>query len=215
MAAAKRRTGMIRAAVIAFLIFIMAQCSVAVFAAPKVKKTEYEGRGRVEVDFFGKVKYKNVKVTVKDGAGRKYTARIVEKDNDDLTFVIVNFRKGAKYTYQISGIRAMREQKFGTVKGTVSIPKPGTSLTVKKVKYDREDRELDIEFASKITVRKPSVTISDGTRTYKAVITDRDDDEIEVRVSGLVRGRKYSYTISGISKRGSTAAPQIKGSFVA
>ena len=56
--------------------------AVPAFAAPKVKKAEYEGKGRVEVDFNSKVKYKNVKVTVKDNKGAAYSTKINEKDEE-------------------------------------------------------------------------------------------------------------------------------------
>ena len=49
-------------------------------SSPKIEEVDYEGNGRVDVDFYGKVKYKNVKVTVKDTAGKKYTAKVTAKD---------------------------------------------------------------------------------------------------------------------------------------
>ena len=85
--------------------------AVPAFAAPKVKKAEYEGKGRVEVDFNSKVKYKNVKVTVKDNKGATYSTTINEKDNDDLTFTIKNFKTGRTYTYTISGIKKSNESR--------------------------------------------------------------------------------------------------------
>ena len=63
----------------------MVVAAVPAFAAPKVRKAEYEGKGRVEVDFNSKVRYKNVKVTVKDNKGAGYSTKINEKDDDDLT----------------------------------------------------------------------------------------------------------------------------------
>ena len=72
--------------------------SVNVFAAaPVIEDVEYEGRGLVEVEFKKDVRYKNVKVTVKNAAGTKMTAKIVDKDEDDLTFFVKNLKPGAKY----------------------------------------------------------------------------------------------------------------------
>ena len=52
----------------------------ALAAAPIVKETEYEGSGYVDVDFTGRVSYKNVKVTVKNAAGKSLSAQITDKE---------------------------------------------------------------------------------------------------------------------------------------
>ena len=115
--------------------------AVPAFAAPKVKKAEYEGKGRVEVDFNSKVKYKNVKVTVKDNKGATYSTTINEKDNDDLTFTIKNYKAGRTYTYTISGVRKNKEKTYGKVTGKVTIPAASGTPRVKKTDYDRKDKE--------------------------------------------------------------------------
>ena len=119
--------------------------AVPAFAAPKVKKAEYEGKGRVEVDFNSKVKYKNVKVTVKDNKGAAYSTKINEKDNDDLAFTIKNFKTGRTYTYTISGIKKSNESSYGKVTGKVTIPTPSTTPRVKEVDYDKKDKEVEFE----------------------------------------------------------------------
>ena len=58
----------------------------AMAASASIRKTEYEGSGKVEVDFKKDVQYKNAKVTVKDSSGKSYTAKITEKDEDDLKY---------------------------------------------------------------------------------------------------------------------------------
>ena len=44
---------------------------------PVIEEVEYKGNGKVEVDFYGKVQYKNPKVVVK-GNGKSYKARITD-----------------------------------------------------------------------------------------------------------------------------------------
>ena len=62
----------------------------ALAVAPKVKDTDYEGGGVVEVEFAsGRVQYRNLKVAVKDAAGNRLAARILEKDDDDLAFELI------------------------------------------------------------------------------------------------------------------------------
>lgn len=184
-------------------------------AAPKVKETEYEGNGRVEVDFKTKVKYKNVKVTVKDSAGKSYTTKIVEKDSDDLTFVIKNFAKGKTYTYTISGVKKSGEKNYSSVKGTVKIPGAATAPAVKEVDYDKGDREVEFEFKNRVQWKSPKVTISDGKTNYVVRILEKDSDGIEVKVKKLTIGKKYTYKISGVRIKGNSAYQTISGTFKA
>ena len=130
-----KKLSRIRLPIVMLLIAIMILGStVSVFAsAPKIKKVEYEGKGKVEVDFAKKVSYKNVKVTVTDTQGNKYTATIVDKDKDDLTFKIKKYKTGRTYNFKITGVKVRGTSKYGTVKGTVTIPKPAAT-TVSKTK---------------------------------------------------------------------------------
>ena len=43
--------------------------------APTVDSVEYKGSGKVEVEFYEDVSYKNTRVTVKDSSGRNYRGR--------------------------------------------------------------------------------------------------------------------------------------------
>ena len=65
----KNNRNIVRRMLAALMIMVwMVVAAVPAFAAPKIRKAEYEGKGRVEVDFNSKVRYQNVKVTVKDDA---------------------------------------------------------------------------------------------------------------------------------------------------
>jgi len=189
--------------------------AVPAFAAPKVKKAEYEGKGRVEVDFNSKVKYKNVKVTVKDNKGAAYSTKINEKDNDDLAFTIKNFKTGRTYTYTISGVKKNNESSYGKVTGKVTIPTPTTTPKVKEVDYDKGDREVEFEFTTRVQWKGTKVTITDGSKNYVTRIKEKDSDSIEVKVSKLTIGKKYTYKISGVRVKGANSYKTISGTFIA
>jgi hypothetical protein len=196
------------------MIWIMAT-AVPAMAAPSVKEAEYEGNGRVEVEFKTKVSYKDLKVTVKDSKGKTYTAKIIEKDNDDLTFVIKGYKTGRTYTYTISGIKKKSESKYGKLTGKVTIPAAITAPKVKKVKYDAGDKEVEFKFTTHVEWKSPKVTISDGKNNYVVKILEKDDDEIEVKVKNLTKGKKYNYKITGIKIKGNNAYKTITGTFKA
>ena len=118
------------AAILAAALLITTAAS-AFAAAPAIRKTEYEGKGRVDVDFTKKVAYKNAKVTVKDSDGTAYTATIIDKDNDDLDFKIKNYKEGKTYTFTISGVRVKGTKKYGKVSGQVEIPAPAPAKVAK------------------------------------------------------------------------------------
>ena len=189
--------------------------AVPAFAAPKVRKAEYEGKGRVEVDFNSKVSYKNAKVTVKDNKGAGYRTTINEKDNDDLTFTIKKFKTGRTYTYTISDVKKSGEKSYGTVTGKVTIPAPTTTPKIKEVDYDKNDREVEFDFAAKVQWKGAKVTITDGSKNYVTRIIEKDKDSIEVKVSKLTIGKKYTYKISGVRVNGANSYKTISGTFIA
>ncbi len=189
--------------------------AVPALASPRIKDAEYEGNGKVEVDFRSKVNYKNVKVTVKDNKGAKYSTKIVEKDSDDLTFVIKSFKKGRTYTYTIAGVKKTSEKNYGQVTGKIAIPAATSAPTLKKADYDREDREVEFEFKNSVDWKNPKVTISDGKKNYVVRILEKDRKSIEVKVNKLTYGKKYTYRISGIRVKGNGSYRTMSGSFIA
>ena len=172
--------------------------------AQQIKKTEYEGNGKVEVEFFGYVQYKNAKVTVKAPDGTKLTAKITDKDHDDLDFKVKGLKAGTKYTYTISGIRFGKSGKYGSVSGTFKTPK--TELFIEKVKYDKRDKELEIEFFTRVQFKNVKVTLIDENgKSTSLKVTDKDKEELEVRASDLKKGKTYTVKVSGVRlyKKGS------------
>ena len=196
--------------------------TIPVAAAPKIQKAKYEGKGRVDIDFATDVRYRNVKVTVKDSSGKKYNAEIIERDEDDMDFRIKNYKEGKTYTYKISGIRKWNEKKYSSVSGKITIPKAAkassskkSNASVLKVEYDHEDREVCFDFKSRVQFKSPKISITKGSKEYASYITDRDGDEIDVRVKALKQGVRYNYKITGVRKYGSGSYGTITGSFVA
>lgn len=126
-------------------------------AAPQKKSIKYEGYGKVELEFRSKVQWKNAKVTVKDSTGKSYSVKILNKDNDEIEFKILQFKQGQKYTCTVSGVRQRRSGSYGKVSGSVTIPTTKVSESkavsialndaVKKYKIKKADAkgiDLDI-----------------------------------------------------------------------
>ena len=187
----------------------------AMAASASIKKTEYEGSGYVDVDFRSRVQYKSAKVTVRDSSGKTYKANITEKDGDDLTFKTSGISSGKTYTYTISGVKKSGEKSYGTVTGKVTIPAPTTTPKIKEVDYDKNDREVEFDFAAKVQWKGAKVTITDGSKNYVTRIIEKDKDSIEVKVSKLTIGKKYTYKISGVRVNGANSYKTISGTFIA
>ena len=134
--------------------------------APKIEEIEYNGLGTVEVDFIGHVKYKkSVKVTVKDNKGKKYTAKILKRDNDDLKFKILNYKKGRTYTFKIKGIKKWSAKKYRTVTGKVKIKKASKFIGVAKAKnIALKNAGLT---AKQVVFRKAKFEYDDGLYIYE------------------------------------------------
>ena len=72
-------------------------------------------------------------------------------------------------------------------------------VTIKSLDYDREDRELEIDFASKVLYKSAKVTVKDSAgKSYTVKILKKKKDSIEVRVSGLKRKKSYTVKVSGV-----------------
>ena len=197
--------------VILALVIMLCISIPAMAAAPEMLKTQYEGRGYVEVDFKTNVQYKNTTVTVKDPTGKTLAAKITEKDDDDITFHVSSLKPSTTYSFLISGIRKGRSGSYGTVKGSFKTPR--SELSVKKAEYDRTDGELELDFYGLVQYKNPKVVIKDTTgKTYTCRISELDRDEMEIVVKGLKSG-KYTAKISGIRLKGDNAYTSITASF--
>ena len=93
----------------------------ATFAAskPQVADIEYDYEDReVNIEFYGRVRWKRAKVRIYDNKGRNYARYIIEKDTDDIEIKTKRLKLGKKYKYKITGIKAKGAKKYTTVKGS-------------------------------------------------------------------------------------------------
>ena len=147
---------------------------------------EYESKGNVEVNFNQNVRYKNVKVKVKDSAGKTVPA-----------------------------VSRCSEEIYQTIKGKVYITVVNGKVPVKTIGYDEKDREVEFSFAKAVQWKASKVEITDGKKKYSVKITEKNRKELEVKVKKLKKGKVYQFTITGIRKKGDTKYTKISGSFVA
>lgn len=199
---------------LALLMLTALAVPTALAAAPTIEKVEYEGNGRVEVDFRQDVRYKSPKVSVKDEDGKSYSVKITKKDDDEIKFRVVSPAAGKSYTFTVSGVRAKRSSDYGTVSGSFQVPMAG-EVAVKKVEYDHDDREVDFDFTGRVSYKNVKVSIKDAAgRSIRVSKIERDSDDLTVRLSKrLTRGAQYTYAISGVSPRGEGNYQTLKGTF--
>ena len=195
---------------------ILALSAIPAFAAtPTIKKTEYEGNGVVEVDFKKSVQYKNAKVLVKDSSGKFYTAKITDKDSDDITFKVSSIAAGKTYAYQISGVRSGKSGSYVKITGKFTVP-AAKKLTIQKLECDVGDRELELEFSGRVQYKSAKVTVKDSAgKKYTARIEEKDSDSMEIYVKGLKKGKKYTVQISGVRLRNTGSYGKVSKTFTA
>ncbi len=202
--------------VLGITLFLGASPVSAASKKPKIKSVDYEGNGRVEVEFKRDVEYGKTKVTVKDTSGKKYKVSIIEKDDDDIIFVVKKAKAGKTYNFTITKVRREYTSKYYKVKGKFKIPK-NSKVTVKEVDYDAEDQDVEFEFKKDVKWKNPKVTITEegGTADCVTSIKEHDEDGIEVNVKGMTRGKTYKYKITGVAPAGTKKWKTVEGTFVA
>lgn len=185
-----------------------------------IDDVEYLGSGKVKVEFEDDVAYKddvNVAVTSTID-GKAYTANIYRKGLETMRFSVDAYEQGKKYSFVINGVKAYYDADFTTAAGSFTIKKPA-ALKIKKVDYDRWDRELSFDFRNKVEWqnKRNNMTIiikSMSGHRYAVRVTDRDNDDLELYVKGgLKYGAKYSYTIKGVKSRDADNFKNISGTF--
>lgn len=204
-------------AVILSLLMVMTLGGTSVFAAskPTVEKADYEGSGRIEVEFSGKVSWKNAAVTVKDLNGKTYKATIIEKDSDEIDFRIKNYKKNKTYKITIKGVAKRGTTSYTSVTTKVKIPAAG-KITIDEIDYDKTDREVEIDFVGRVQWKSPTVKITDSNgKNYVTRIIEKDSEGIEIKVNKLTTGKTYKYKITGIRKYGTKDYITLSGSFKA
>jgi len=181
-----------------------------------IEKVEYDGYGRVEVEFVNNVTLKSsAKITAKDSSGNTYSTTILDYDHDGIEFKINSYKTGRTYTFTISGIKSEGASSYTTISGTVKIP--SNALAIKSVEYDAEDYELCIEFNKSVTYGsnlKVTVTDSKGN-TYRTTILEKEYDEIELWVIGLTEGDTYTVKVENVKVSGGSSYTTLTKTFKA
>ena len=206
---------MLAMAVLAALVLTVPALAFSAVTDPAAQfRTEYDGNGRVEIDFRGDVMYKNLAVTAADPSGNAQTVTILEADDDDLTFRIENVLPATVYTFTVSGVKLPGGADYETLSGEVTTPAAGET-SIQKVELD-DGSELEIEFAGRVDYSDPAVTVTaaDGS-ALEARIIERDDDSLEVYVAGVARGSEYTVTVSGVGQAGSGVFGTVGRTFTA
>ena len=183
----------------ALVLVVLAALAVAALAEEAiVHQTVYEGLGMVEVDFLRDVQYRNLTVAVQDENGADYEVVLWETDEDDLAFRVVDIRPGLEYSYTISGVRTDNSGDFRALKGAFVVPE-NENTSIKKVEYDFDDDELEVEFHNRVNLEAVQVKLRDiGGTEYALQIRDFDRDGFEAYAPGLVRGAEYVLEVDGI-----------------
>ena len=167
----------------ASLIMLLAASVSAMAAAPIVEDVDYEGSGRVEVEFYGKVQYKNVKVKVKDTSGKSYTASIINKDSDDIKFRIKNYKTGKTYKISVKGVRERGTSAYGTATCKLKIPKASSGKSISASKA--------------VSIAKKDAKSRWNAKGIWDVDVERDRYRgvpvWEVSFSGTIKGRPYEF----------------------
>lgn len=187
----------------------------AMAAAPKIKSVEYEGNGVVDVNFTSEnVRYKSVKVVVKDAAGKSLKAKILEKDSDDISFKVSGLKANKKYTFTISGVRAGKSGSYGKVKG--SFRTPANKPVISKVEFDFIHSNLEIDFATKVEYKNLKVTVTGEDGNHPMVWNiEKEPDELDMDVDGMISGRTYTVVVSGVRVKGAGSYTKATKTFVA
>jgi len=184
-------------------------------AEPSFFRAEYEGNGRVEIEFKRDMSYQNLSVEVLNPFGQPEDVTLIEVDDDDLTFSVADVRDETTYTFTVSGIREGRTGDFGAITGQFTTPGPD-DVVITELEGDVEDGEIEIDFLGRVRYDNPAVTVTraDGT-ALDARITDRENDSIELRVSGLTRGEEYTVTVTGVAPQDSGVFGSVTRTFIA
>ena len=128
-------------------------------------------------------------------------------DDDDLTFQITDFAADAAYNFTISGVRVGRNGSYTSVSGSFTVPLEGAAV-IKKVEYDRDDREIDIEFAALVQYENPTVQCDrrrrHGPSTPPSTSGMRTASRPRLE-SPLNIGSEYMVTVTGVRAAQDTA----------
>ncbi|WP_138269256.1 Ig-like domain-containing protein [Anaerofustis stercorihominis] len=192
-------------------------------------KQDDDNKNIIDVHFTTKVMWdNNASITsLTDAGGNSYSAKIIDKDDDDLEIYVEGIKDGTNYTADIQGIKAYNDNSYTNLKVTFETEKTKetsnnskSSLKVKEVDFDREDKEVSFDFDKNIKLKSGAyVIIKDSNGNAYSSKNSRiicDEDDIELFLDkNLKQGQKYTYEINGIKENVGNSYETINGSFTA
>ena len=191
-------------------------------------KQDDDNKNIIDVHFTTKVMWDdNASITsLTDSSGKSYSAKIIDKDDDDVEIYVEGIKDGTNYTAEIQGIKAYNDNSFTSLKVTFETEKQQTkastksNLKVKDVDFDREDKEVSFDFDKNINLKSGAyIIIKDANGNAYSSKNSRiicDEDDIELFLDkNLKQGQKYTYEIKGVKESSSNSYETIKGSFTA
>ena len=190
-------------------------------------KQDDDNKNIVDVHFKTRVMWdENASISLTDSSGKSYSAKIIEKDDDDLEIYVEGIKDGTNYTANIQGIKGYDDSSYTNLKVTFETKKQQTksstksSLKVKDVDFDREDKEVSFDFDKNIKAKSGAyIIIKDSNGNAYSSKNSRiicDEDDIELFLDkNLKQGKKYTYEINGVKESTSNSYQTIKGSFTA
>jgi ferredoxin len=115
----------------------------------------------------------------------------------------------------ITGVSYVLSGEEGPFTGSFRVPAEG-EIVIKKMDYDRDDGELEVDFNTRVDYDELSISVQDKDgKVYEAQVRERDRDGVDLRVRGLKRGEEYTVTISGLRLPDSANLVSVSGSFKA
>jgi sporulation-control protein spo0M len=101
-------------------------------------------------------------------------------------------------------------------KSSVSAAVNKKKLAIQEVDFDKNDKELEVEFNCKVKFKKPKVVIKTTKgKQLKVKILEKDHDSIEVRVKGMKEGKRYTVKVSGVKAKKGGKYTSVSKKFVA
>lgn len=195
-----------------FAVLFTGMMSTEGLACLKVKNTEWEGKGKVEVHFPYNVKLRKAQVIVTDAAGKKHSARILKVEKREVEFRAADLRQGETYSFTIRGIKKKSKRgSYGTAQGSFTVPVTVNGITMKETDINVRKQKISFEFLEKVNWKKASVSISDGNKEYVVKILGKNKKEIKVKTKGLKSGKQYIWKIKGIRRKGTKKYVTISG----
>ena len=181
-------------------------------ADARIESVDYEGNGRIEVEFKTPVRYyRTFRVAAHSTAGKQMGTEIIKKGEDELLFRIIGAQPGQTYIFVVNGIRKQGESVKTRITRRITIPKSAGSVKIKRVSYEPEDSNLELGFSDEVEWKNAKITVKSGSTNYVSSITGKSSKGVKICVKKLTMGTTYTVTISGIRKKGTSKYGTVTG----